>query len=317
MSMKMAAAKEAPRASNRLARLITGKQDKPIRVVLYGQEGCGKSTFASNAPAPIFLGAEDGTAHLDVARLPDINTWRDVLDALAELDSAHGFRTIVLDTADWIEPMIWDALCTAGGKQTIEDFGFGKGYTNALNDWRRLAGALDRLRERRGMNAIVLAHSHVKTFKNPGGEDFDRYEMKVHQKASGLLKEWCDVVLFAEHETFVDKKKNERAKGISSGARIIHTERTAAWDAKNRYDLPAELPLDWDAFASAVHAHQPAPAGSIEAAIAGLLEGMPADVAKKVREAMQSASGDPAKLAHIANKLEAMKSIGSKDQIAG
>jgi hypothetical protein len=248
--------------------------------------------------------------------LPDIGSWRDVLDALAELDSAHDYRTVVLDTADWIEPMIWDALCV-GDKKTIEDFGFGKGYTMALSEWRRLLGALDRLRDRRGMNAIVLAHSHIKTFKNPGGEDFDRYEMKVHTKASGLLREWCDVVLFAEHETFSVAKKNERAKGVSSGARIIHTERTAAYDAKNRYDLPSELPLDWEAFAAAVRAHAPADVRTLDARIAALLEGMPEDVVTKVTAACVRDAGDAAALARIANKLEAMKGIASKDQIAG
>ena len=312
--MRMAAKQEAPRSANRLARVITGKQSKPMRVVLYGPEGCGKSTFASNAPSPIFIGAEDGTAHLDVARMPDIGAWRDVIDALAELNSQHDYRTVVIDTADWLEPMIWDELCRTREKKAIEDFGFSKGYVYALDYWRQLVIALDCLRAERGMSAIVLAHSHVKTFKNPAGEDFDRYEMKVHAKAGGLLKEWCDAVIFAEHETHAFKQ-NDRTKGISTGARIIHTERTAAWDAKNRYDLPPELPLDWDAFAAAIAAHQPAAPGSLEARIAAMLDGMPSDVAAKVTAAVRKANGDAAELARIADKLAAMKSIAAKDQI--
>jgi hypothetical protein len=314
MSVKMAATKEAPRPANRLARVVTGKLDKPVRVVIFGGDGIGKSTFAANAPAPIFIGAEDGTAQLDVARMPDIGSWRDVLDALAELDSQHSYRTVAIDSADWLEPMIWDAVCASGNKQSIEDYGYGKGYVMALNEWRRLTSALDRLRERRGMNAIIIAHAHIRTFKNPAGDDFDRWELKLHQKAGGLLKEWCDAVLFANYETLTHKS-GERVKGISTGARLLYTERTAAWDAKNRYDLPPEIPLAWDAFYDATQAHTPAPAGSIEGAISALLDGMSDDITKRVRDAVKKASGDAAQLARIKDRLQAMKSIETRDQI--
>jgi hypothetical protein len=314
MSVKMAAAKEAPRASNRLARVITGKLEKPVRVVIFGGDGIGKSTFAAHAPSPIFVGAEDGTAQLDVARMPDVSSWRDVLDALHELDSEHGYQSVIVDSADWLEPMIWDAICAAESKRSIEDFGYGKGYSKALDEWRRLTRALDRLRDRRRMNAIIIAHAHIRTFKNPQGDDFDRWELKLHQKAGGLLKEWCDAVLFANYETLTHKS-GDRVKGISTGARLLYTERTAAWDAKNRYDLPPEIPLDWDAFFAATQAHAPAPANSIEASIYGLLEGMPEDVAKRVRDAAKNAGGDAAELKRIEDKLRGLKSIETKDRI--
>jgi hypothetical protein len=248
------AAKPPSRMS--LAAVTSGRVERPVRIVFYSVEGLGKSTFAASAPAPVFLGTEDGTAQLDVKRLPDPRTWQEVLDAVAILtDGEHAYRTLVLDTADWIEPLVWAHVCEAAGKKSIEDLPYGKGYTAALDHWRVLLSRLDALREKRRMHVIVLAHSWVRTFKSPDSDDFDRYEMKVHAKAGGLLKEWADCVFFGSYETLTRDANNGKAKGVSTGKRLVHTQRTAAWDAKNRYDLPEsfELPRDegWATFVAA------------------------------------------------------------------
>jgi hypothetical protein len=239
-----------------LANIVRGRVSKPIRVLLYGVEGVGKSTFASGARGAIFLGAEDGTSELDVARFPEPKTWADVFGAITELGSQeHDFRTLVIDTLDWLEPLCWEHICRSGKKQSIEDFGYGKGYAAALDEWRRLVALIERVRNAKQLNVIALAHSQIRPFKNPAGEDYDRYELKLHPKAGGLLKEWCDCVLFANYETLTDDSSG-RAKGISTGNRMVHTQRTAAWDAKNRYSLPEVMPLDWKIFAGAVAAHR-------------------------------------------------------------
>ena len=238
----------APRMT--LAAVTRGTVQKPLRVLVYGTEGIGKSTFGADAPAPIFLASEDGTSHLDVARFPQPSTWEDVMEAIRTLTvEAHEYRTLVVDTLDWLEPMCWDYVCRSAKKTSIEDFGFGKGYVAALDEWRRFVAALDKMRERTGMHVILLAHSFVKAFKNPDADvgDFDRYEMKLHAKTAGLLKEWADAVLFAQYET-VSKKVGEKNRGVSTGARVVHTERRAAWDAKNRHGLPEMLPLSWEEF---------------------------------------------------------------------
>lgn len=295
---------------SRLTSVVRGRIEKPIRVVLYATDGLGKSTFASRAPSPIFIGAEDGTAQLDVARMPNVSTWRDILESVDELadDLTHDFKTIVLDTADWAEPMCWDAVCKTGGKADIEAFGYGKGYTAALEQWRFLLSRFETARNQRGMNIIVLAHSWVKAFKNPEESgDYDRYEMSLNAKAAGLLKQWADCVLFGNYETFTHEA-NGRTKGISTGARVIHTQRRAAFDAKNRFDLPDTLPLDWDAFAEAVAAHRPGDPAvikqRIEAMIATADEALAAMI-PKVQAAMKAAGDDAAELARIANKLSA------------
>jgi DNA polymerase III delta prime subunit len=237
-----------------LGAVKSGKIAQPLRVLLYGPEGVGKTTFGANAPKPIFLGAEDGHANLDVAYFPEPHSWGDILDAIRVLGAeSHGYETLVLDTLDWLEPFCWKAVCAAGRKTGIEDFGFGKGYVAALDEWRVFVSALEAVRRAKRMNVVMLAHSQVKTFKNPEGDDYDRYSLKVHEKAAGLLKEWSDAVLFTNYETHV-LKDGAKAKGYGGGTRVIHTERRAAFDAKNRFGLPETMPLDWSEFANAVEA---------------------------------------------------------------
>lgn len=282
-----------------LASATRGKLDTPQRVLAYGPGGVGKSTFASGAPSPLFIGAEDGTAQLDVARV-EPQTWEDIFALVAELASSkHDYRTVVLDTADWAEPLCWSYVCGQAGKKDIEAFGYGKGYVAALDEWRRLLSWLDRLRAKRGMGVVLLAHSKIHSFKNPEGEDFDRYTLKLHDRAAGLLIEWSDAVLFCQYETFTHDK-NGRTKGIDSGARIMHTVRRAAFDAKNRYGLPEQLPLSWDEFAAGVTAHAPKPPATLKAEIAALLPKL-GDATKKAEAALARAGDDPIKLSQLAD----------------
>lgn len=292
-----------------LADVTTGRKQQPFRVLLSGVEGIGKSTFAAGAPKPIFLGAEDGAGMLDVPRLPQPATWADAFRAVELLTTeTHQFQTLVVDTVDWLEPLVWAHVCArdkklnSEGEPDIESYGFGKGYSTALDEWRKFLAGLERIRAK-GMHVVLLAHTHLKTFKNPLGEDFDRYELKLNLKAGGLLKEWVDALLFANYETFAIKKdstsKFEKAKGISSGARYIYTERTAGYDAKNRYSLPPQLALSWSEFEAAAKGGAD-PDALLSAIHAGLSRLAPAEQVK-VAAAIGRAGRDIAKLSQLAN----------------
>lgn len=289
----------AQRSRMTLDALVRGKQQAPARVVIYGPEGIGKSTFGANAPGAIFLGAEDGTAQLDVTRFPTPENWTEALDAIRTLTTdAHEFRTLVVDTLDWLEPVLWRHICERDKKRDIEEYGFGKGYQAALDEWRVFLSALDRLRMKRGMNVVLIAHSHVKSFKNPEGDDFDRYELKLHLKASGLIKEWSDAVLFAAFETFaVTDSKTKRTRGVSSGARLLNTERTAAFDAKNRYGLPPTIPISWDEFAAGMDAQQPASADVLLAQLREQAKRLAPPQQQTLKGMVERAAGDAQKLA--------------------
>ena len=290
-----------------LASIRRGRIDSPTRTLLYGVEGSGKSTFGASAPTPIFLGAEDGTGHLDLERFPQPQTWGHVREALRTLRAEeHGYQTLVVDTLDWAEPLLWRSICERDGKKDIEDYGYGKGYVAALDEWRVLINDLELLRAAKAMQIVLLAHSWIKPFKNPEGDDFDRYEMKINPKAAGLLKEWSDTVLFANYETFAHKDdKTKRVRGVSTGARMCYSTRSAAYDAKNRFNLPEQFPLDWQEYEAALRKDQIADPLVIAEECKRKAAELGEETEAKVTELLGQHLGDPAMLARINNKLNA------------
>lgn len=244
-----------------LGSIATSRRTAPERTLLIGTEKIGKSTFGASSPSPVFIAAEEGINHLDVKAFPEPQTAQDIFDAVAELEEQkHSFQTLVIDTVDWAEPLLAKRLCERNGWESIESPGFGKGQVALTDEWRVLLARLDQLRRSRGMEVILLAHATVKTFANPTGPDYSRYELALSKGASALLKQWCDCILFADFEDVMVDSKGQtvtgvssklKVKGISTGRHVIHTQRTAAWDAGNRYGLPPVLPLDYVEFAKA------------------------------------------------------------------
>lgn len=299
-----------------LAAVKKGKLVKPARVVLYGTEGIGKSTFASEAPNPIFVCAEDGTKELDVARYPEPRTWDEVTEAVEELrTSKHDYQTFVLDTLDWAEPLVWAKVSKDAKKKDIEDFDFGKGYTAAIDVWRSFLSRLDALSNEREMHIVLLAHAHIRKFQNPEGNDFDRYEMKLHAKSSGVIREWCDALLFAKLEILTHDVK-KRTKGIDSGARLVHTNRRAAYDAKNRYSLPDQFPLSWSEFATAMKAGAPAEVEKLRGEITELLALVDEKNRAQASDASVRAGDDAKKLAQLVNWLRGKIEVSDKKESA-
>jgi hypothetical protein len=285
----------------KLANITSGKLLETFRVFLVGVEGIGKSSFVAAAPKPIFIDVEGSTGQLDVKRYPGVQNFADVLEAVEDLTvSEHDFKTLGIDTVDWLEALIWKHVCTRDRKFDIEDYGFGKGYVTALDEWRLLLSKLERLEKTKGMNIVLIGHSQIRPFKNPEGDDFDRYEVKLHTKAAGLLKEWARAVLFAHYEQYAVKERHAlKAKGVASGARLLHTERSAAYDAKNRYGLPPKLALSWDAFEAAANTVR-TPEQVIES-IKTLVAGKDAELEKTVAAAIEKAGVDVTKLTQLKN----------------
>lgn len=226
-----------------VANIVRGKRAAPDRIIVHGTEGVGKSTLASEAPNPIFIAVEDGVRHLNVASFPEPQNFDDVVTAVDSLvEGDHDFKTLVVDTIDWVGHLLKDKVQKAN-RWTSEDFDkYGRGYKVWIEDWRKLLQAFDRLRAKKGMEIILLVHSGVGNFKNPAGDDYMRYVLAIGgTEAPELLKQWADIILFLVHEEFTTDPKKGRVKGVSTGKRLLKTERTAAWDAKNRHHLPSEI----------------------------------------------------------------------------
>jgi len=239
-----------------IASISKGRKRDPRRILLHGVPKIGKTTFAAQAPNAIFIESirEQGSGEQDTQRFAPCESWEDFFDAVKSLETEqHDRKTVVIDTLDAFEPLIWDYICREDGVKDKEKYGggFNKWVDAEVQQWNRALQALDRLRAKKGMEYILLAHTMVEGYNNPIGENYDRFSLKIHKKSATFIVGSVDVCLFAQHETAYKKDGNRKYKGKSTGARVIQTEYNAAWVAGNRYSLPSKLPLSWADFDSA------------------------------------------------------------------
>lgn len=231
--------------------IIKGKINKAKKVVVYGPEGIGKSTFASKFPDPVFIDTEGSTNDMDVARLPRPTSWTMLLEEIEYIKKTPGVcKTLVIDTIDWAEQLCVEVICAKHGKSGIEDFGYGNGYVYTKEEFGRFLNRLTDLIEV-GINVVLTAHAQLRKFEQPDEMGaYDRWELKLGKKTqsqtSPLVKEWADMLLFCNYKTYSvavdDKGKKHKAQG---GKRIMYTSHHPCWDAKNRYNLPEECEFDY------------------------------------------------------------------------
>jgi hypothetical protein len=290
-----------------MKQVTKGKIVRPLCIMVYGSDGVGKTTLGSQAPSPVFLGPEIGTANLDVSRFPTPKHWKDIEAAVLELtNEQHNFKTLVIDSLDWIEPMLFKAICEDYNCKSIElaAGGYGKGYVEATSRWGGLKDKLELLRNQRGMNIILIAHSEVVSFLDPSTQlSYQRYELKLHKRSSALWREYVDAVLFCNLKIFARKEGNN-VQALSDGARVMYTERRPGWDAKNRFGLPLELDLSWTSLVDAIARAEPESLETVKAKIESMLTCVTNDDLKeKVITAFYKAGDDLITLNAIANRL--------------
>lgn len=241
-------------------KLSAGRLKCPVKTVIYGPEGIGKSTLAGCFPGAIFIDTEGSTRHMDVIRIdPAPVGWtelKEMIRSLASPQYTSGYQTLVLDTADWAEMMCAKQLCASKNVAGIEDFGYGKGYTYLAEEFGKLLNLLDDIVQA-GRNVVVTAHAAMRKFEQPDEMGaYDRWELKLQKKTAPLLKEWADMVLFATYKTVVVNVDGQgAAKGknkVQGGSRVMYTSHHPCWDAKNRFGLPEEIPLDYAAIAHVI-----------------------------------------------------------------
>lgn len=254
--------------------ITSGCIRKPQKVVIYGPEGIGKTTFAARFPEPVFIDTEGSTYHMDVRRVRKPESWSELMEAVRQFAASPGIcRTLVLDTADWAEMLCIESVCSKYQKTGIEDFGYGKGYVFVQEEFGRLLNALTDVINA-GMNVVLTAHAKMRKFEQPDELGaYDRWEMKLSKQVAPMVKEWADMVLFANYKTYSvavdDKKKKHKAQG---GKRVMYTSHHPCWDAKNRHGLPDELPLDYAQIAHCIEPDVPQAAGAVEAPMPPAIE---------------------------------------------
>lgn len=291
--------------------ITRGIQTKPLKVVIYGPEGIGKSTFASCFPEPLFIDTEGSTTRMDVARTDTPTSLAMLTQLLTEIrDNPPGCKTLIIDTVDWAERLCITAVCAKNGKAGIEDFGYGKGYSYVYEEMGRILNLLNDIWER-GIHIVLTAHAAIRKFEQPDEMGaYDRWELKLINSpkcnSCAMVKEWADMVLFANYKTYAvaaDKEgKKMKARG---GERVMYTSHDPCWDAKNRFGLASELPFDFGQIAH-IFSASPAPAPSTQtaktqpAAPVQQPEPAPAPVAaEELPPAVEIPDGIPAALADL------------------
>ena len=248
-----------------LSRVSSGMQMRPLRGLLHGHPGNGKTTLAASFPKPVVLTTEDGLGLLDVDSLPMPDGYDELFAILQEIGSEdHEYRTLVVDAVDGIEPFIWQRVCAEQKAKDINDLPYSRGYMFADAHWARLFHMLDGIREQRKMNIVLISHSEAVTVDDPVNGSYVRWSPNIHKRAVKVLTKWCDLIGFLDIERFTDDKGDKAGKKTvrstdATGRRYLHVEDAGGFIAKNRYALPQskyEIPQHdgWGVLSAAIQA---------------------------------------------------------------
>lgn len=241
-------------------KITGGKIERAQKVVLYGPEGVGKTTFASKFPSPLFVDVEGGSGHLDVMRTERPASWPALLATVRAVRAERPCSTLVVDSADWAERLCVESVCARNKWESVESPGYGRGYNQAVEEFCKLLDALSEVADA-GVNVVLTAHAAIRKFEQPDeAASYDRWTLKLidgnKASAAAKVKEWADAVLFANYKTIVETTDGGKGKARGGRKRVVHATHAATWDAKNRWGLPDEIPMEFERIA----AHIPAPA---------------------------------------------------------
>lgn len=225
--------------------ITKGKINRAQKVVIYGPEGIGKSSLAAQFPDPVIIDTEGGTAHMDVRRIDRPQSWSEFLSIIKEVAATPDIcKTLVIDTADWAEQLVTSFLCAKYNQASIEGFNYGRGYTYLAEEFSKLLATCDQVIAA-DIHVVITAHAKMRKFEQPDEMGaYDRWEMKLSKQVAPLLKEWCDMLLFCNYQTYVVSSDTDTKK-VRGGKRVMYTSHHPAWDAKTRIPLPEVLDLDY------------------------------------------------------------------------
>ncbi|MBU2788615.1 ATP-binding protein [Acidithiobacillus sp. VAN18-1] len=240
-----------------LLNLQEGGQMEPVRMILYGKNGIGKTTFGAGMPQPFILAVEDGIGPMPVMYdRAHHKTYDQIVGTLMEVGGyfqSGRFRSLVVDSMDALQVKVFDKILSEHGKKHIGDFSYGKGYELFKQEWESFKDLMERFRVELGANVLLIAQCDSRTIADPINGDHNSNTMRLDKRASGVLRDWADLVGFAQLESNpIRNKDGEIVRLQETGRRILRTSPSEAFDAKNRFNLPPTLPLAWVAVEQAI-----------------------------------------------------------------
>jgi hypothetical protein len=280
-----------------LSQVTNGKKIGAQIHVIAGNNGVGKTTWAASFPGVLMIDLEKGSGHLDVTRLSadkvkDLASVRAVLKEL--LETNHNFKTIAIDSIEALEGLISDFVCSEGKVSSLEDYGggYGKGHSRTREIMREIMIDIQKLRDSKDITTILVAHTQVKNISDPAtNQNYDRVIMRCNDKMAAIVRDLSDNVFYATYKVFMNKESG-KMKAYGDGQRVIYTQWRPGFDAKNRLELPLEMPLSYDAFVKEV----------LEA-ISEISKLVDDSMKKVVAEQVEKFKNNPAKLNEVKNRL--------------
>jgi GTPase SAR1 family protein len=237
--------------------ITSGRVPKAQKVVIYGVEGIGKSTFASQFPNPVFIDTEDSTQHMDVKRFDKPTSWTMLLQQVEYVKQTTPCETLIIDTMDWAEDICKRHLMQQNNWSAIDSEGYGKKFVALAKEMGSLLNLLSDVIDA-GVNVVITAHAMLRKKEEPDEMGaYDRYELKLEKKTAPIVKEWADMVLFANYKTTIITDSKTDSKKATGGQRMMYTTHRPTWDAKNRIGLPDELPFEYAQIEQAFNAVTP------------------------------------------------------------
>ncbi len=298
-----------------------GRKKEPFNVILAGVAGIGKSTFGASAPDPLFLGGEE-TGELDIQRMPQSKTYNDFVaqvDYLLSDKCEIRYSTMVVDTLDSIEKMLHEKILAEDPKGTgsmiAAHGGYGKAYEKAEHELLTLRAKFKKIRDDKGKNLIFIAHTKKALATDAIlGLSYDTYDLNLHGRAQAVFVDWCSAVLFANYVVHASAGTNtDKIFAMGDGQRLLLTEKRPGHIGKNRFNLPYEMPLEFNAFYEAWNKFYDGK-GPSAVELRDSIVGLCANISDKSRvakvlETVEKAGDDVEKLKKIAERVKEITNV--------
>lgn len=277
--------------------------------VIAGNNGVGKTTWASSFPKTVIADLESGSHHIEnVSRigkeqLKDLVAFRLLIKELIE--TSHNFQTFVVDSVEALEGLISDFVCAEGKVSSLEDYGggYGKGHSRTREIMREIMMDIQSLRDIKSITTILVAHTQVKTISDPAtNQSYDRVIMRCNDKMAAIIKDLSNNVFYATYKVFMNKE-NGKMKAYGDGQRVMYTQWRPGFDAKNRLELPLEIPLSYDAFVAEINKDKSINVKEVLEAISEISKTVDDSMKKVVAEQVEKFKNNPTKLNEVKNRL--------------